>query len=155
MTHNFELYHGAVIRDLIVAANRPITIEARDGAGRVNSFLVNNEVALYLKHSSKRLPPWQFTFDDKTIDEMMNLSRQGRLLWLVLVCGQDGIMSLSLADFLNVNPPETETTSFVRVDRDRGTMYRLTGTGGKLSSKRPRGILPVINDIFDFLGGLK
>lgn len=148
MTHEFELYHGAVIRDLIVEAARPLQINACDDAGRVNSFVVNDQVALQIKHSSKRLPPWQFTFNNENLDELERLAGSVRSLWLVLVCGQDGFLSLSASDFRQINPIDAQTTSFVRVDRDRGTMYRLTGTGGKLSAKRPRGLSPVISDIF-------
>ena len=147
MTHEFEFYHGAVLRDLVVASPDGLSITACDDTGRVNSFLVNGEIALHLKHSSKRLPPWQFTFNAENVDELNRLAKKCRSLWLVLVCGHDGFMSLSLPDFYKVNPPTSETTRFIRVDRDRGTMYRLTGTGGKLSSKRPRGLSPVIADI--------
>lgn len=147
MTHEFELYHGAVLRDLVVASPDGLFITACDDAGRVNSFLVNDQIALHLKHSSKRLPPWQFTFNTENVNELNRLAQKSRALWLVLVCGHDGFMSLSLPDFYKINPPNSETTMFIRVDRDRGTMYRLTGTGGKLSSKRPRGLSPIIADI--------
>ena len=147
MTHEFEFYHGAVLRELIISSSHALKILACDDVGRVNSFLLNDNVAIHLQHSSKRLPPWLFTFNRENVEELDRLVQKSRKIWLVLVCGQDGFMSLSLSDFYKVNPPDSETTMFIRVDRERGSMYRLTGTGGKFSSKIPRGVLPVVADL--------
>jgi len=149
MTHDFELYHGAALRDLIITAGRPLEIKSCDDAGRINSYVINNKTSIYIKHSAKRLPPWQFTFNAENVEEISRLRANFDSLWLVLVCGCDGSLALSTKDFDLINPTDFETTSFVRVDRDRGTMYRLTGTGGKLPRKRPRGMSMVVSEIFN------
>lgn len=144
----FEQYHGAVLRELVVSSPGPVTIEANDSWGRVNSFSLNASIGLYIKHSAKRLPPWQFTFNDDNVEELDSLGNETERVWLALVCGQDGIVALSLDAFRSINPRGCETTCFVRVDRDRRTKYRVNGTRGMLANKAPRGLNAVIADLF-------
>lgn len=147
MVGEFEHYHGAAVRDLIVGAGRPIRIEASDDLGRVNTFVVNDEVGIYIKHSSKRLPPWQFVYSGENAEEVGRLADRCRKVWLLHICGRDGIVAINLDEFYMINPPDAATTSFVRVDRDRNTRYRVNGTGGRLARPKPRGL----NPIFDYL----
>lgn len=147
MISDFERYHGAALRDLIVCAGGPLEIAVCDDAGRVNSYLVDKTIALHIKHSSKRIPPWSFTFTDENIEELGRLCQPAKSLWLALVCGQDGVLAISFEEFRMINPAGAEATSFVRVDRDRRTMYRVFGTNGRLPAAKPRGIFPVIADL--------
>ncbi len=147
MISDFERYHGAALRDLIVCAQRPLEIVVCDDMGRVNSYLIDKRVAVHIKHSSKRIPPWSFTFTEENLDEISRLARPGISLWLVLVCGQDGILPISLDEFRTINPAWAKATSFVRVDRDKRTMYRVFGTNGKLPAAKARGVMPVIADL--------
>lgn len=148
MIHAFEQYHGVVLRELIVAAPGSLSVQANDDMGRVNSYCLNGRVALHIKHSAKRLPPWQFTFNDENMEEIGRLEARGLSLWLALVCGHDGIVALSGSELRQINPTDCGTTCFVRVDRDRRTMYRVFGTAGRLACAKPRGILPIIGEAF-------
>lgn len=147
MIGEFELYHGVALRDLIVGAKHPIKIESHDDQGRVNSYRVNDAFGIHIKHSTKRLPPWQFTYPFENICEIEKLSAGCESVWLIHVCGQDGMVALSFAEFLSINPADIETTKFVRVDRDRNKMYRVNGTGSKLSHAKRRGLHSVFEDI--------
>ncbi len=149
MIGEFERYHGAAIRELIVGANRPLKIETYDDMGRVNTYRINDAIGVHIKHSSKRLPPWQFTYLNDNLSEIERLDRKCSSVWLIHVCGEDGAVALSLAEFFSINPRDVGTTSFVRVDRDRNTMYRVNGTGGKLARPKRRGL----HYIFDELQG--
>ena len=149
MIGEFERYHGAAIRELIVGAKRSIKIETCDDVGRVNTYKIDDAMGIHIKHSSKRLPPWQFTYLDDTLVEIERLAKHCESVWLIHVCGQDGAVALSLNEFWSMNPRDIKTTSFVRVDRDRNTMYRVNGTGGKLSRSKRRGL----QYLFDELGG--
>jgi hypothetical protein len=151
MIGEFERYHGAAIRELIVGANRPLKIETYDDMGRVNTYRIDDTVGIHIKHSSKRLPPWQFTYLNENLLEIERLGERCNSVWLIHVCGQDGAVALSLSEFRSVNPRDAETTNFVRVDRDRNTMYRVNGTGGKLAHPKRRGL----HYIFDELQGPK
>lgn len=148
MIPEYERYHGVVLRELIVSAPGPVLVETRDRAGRVSSFGLNGRVNLHIKHCSKRLPPWQFTFLGGHLVEIERLERSCGSLWLALVCGIDGIVSLSSREFREITETCEDTTRFIRVDRDRGTMYRVFGNAGRLSSAKARGVLSVITDAF-------
>ena len=76
MIGEFEQYHGAALRDLIVGAKQPLRVEADDDHGRVNSFIVNGGVGIHIKHSSKRLPPWQFVYSDENLSETVRLAQR-------------------------------------------------------------------------------
>ena len=149
MIHSFEQYHGVALREIIVCAPGPLHIAPNDDMGRVNSYCLNKRVAVHIKHSAKRLPPWQFTFNDETVEEIERLEAQDLILWLVLVCGHDGLVALSAPEFRQINPAERGTTCFVRVDRDRRTMYRVFGTAGRLASAKARGVMPIFADAFE------
>jgi hypothetical protein len=147
MISDFERYHGAALRDLIVSAGSPLTIRVWDDVGRVNSYMIDDHVAVHIKHSSKRIPPWSFTFTEDNVDELERLCRSCAALWLLLVCGQDGVLAISLDEFRAINPIWAKATSFIRVDRDKRTMYRVFGTNGKLPAAKARGVSPVIADL--------
>ena len=149
MIGEFERYHGAAIRELIVGSGRPMRIESYDDAGRVNTYRINDAIGVHIKHSTKRLPPWQFTYLEDNLAEIGRLAQTCRSVWLIHVCGQDGVVALSHTEFCSINPPDAETTSFVRVDRDRNTMYRVNGTGGKLARPKRRGLHCVFDELQD------
>lgn len=140
MIGEFEKYHGVAIREIIVGARAPIRLEASDDGGRVNTYILNEVLGIHLKHSSKRLPPWQFTYPDENVADIERLANRCRDVWLIHVCGSDGLLALSLNEFWTINPQITETTRFVRVDCDRNTMYRVNGTGNKLTRPKRRGL---------------
>jgi hypothetical protein len=147
MIGEFERYHGAAIRELIVSSGYPLKIEACDDIGRINMYRINDSIGIHIKHSSKRLPPWQFTYLKDNLAEIRQLIECCRNVWLVHVCGQDGIMAMSYEEFCLINPQDAESTSFIRVDRDRNTMYRVNGTGGKLARAKRRGLDYVLDEL--------
>jgi hypothetical protein len=147
MIREFEQYHGVVLRDIVVRASGPITISARDEVGRINSFSLNGEVGLHIKHCSNRLAPWAYTFTSENFAEIEWLAAQVRSLWIALVCGWNGVVSLSLDEFLALTNSDDGRTRFIRIDRDRRTMYRVFGNAGKLKSAKPRGVAAILADV--------
>ena len=73
MTDEYEFYHGAVLRALIVESGLPIEIAVDDQLGRIDSFKINRSVAVHIKHSEKRMSPWQFTFSRDNVEELIGL----------------------------------------------------------------------------------
>jgi hypothetical protein len=146
MTAEYERYHGIVLRELIVKAPSPLLIEARDDFGRVNSFCLNGQTGLHIKHSAKRLAPWQFTFNDDARAEIEGLIDTHASFWLALVCGLDGVLVLTADEFRVLTLVDGEATRFIRVDRDRNTMYRVFGNAGKLQAAKPRGVAAAVSD---------
>ena len=147
MISDVERYHGAALRDLIICSQGSLEISVCDDAGRINSYLVNRRLGVHIKHSTSRTAPWSFTFTEDNLDEIGRLSRQAEAVWLLLVCGRDGILALALEEFQAINPSWAKATKFVRVDRDKRTMYRVYGTNGQLGAAKPRGTLPIIADL--------
>lgn len=147
MIGEFERYHGAAIREILVGANKPIQFRVIDEVGRINSFLIDEKLGIHIKHSAKRLPPWQFTYLDDNFQEIQRIANVSKKVWLIHVCGQDGIVALDIDEYLSINPAGSITTHFVRVDRDRNTMYRINGTAGKLARLKPRGLQRLLDDL--------
>jgi hypothetical protein len=148
MIGEFEKYHGVALRALIVTSEFPMRIAKAEREGRISSYLVNDHVAILIKHSSKRLPPWQFTFTPDQLAELEKLRGKQKNVWLALVCGLDGLVSLSGREFARIAGPDDLITPFVRVDRDRGTMYRVFGNAGKLAGAKPNGVTEIVQDAF-------
>lgn len=148
MIKEFERYHGAVIRQIVVDAGASgVLIRAEDCHGRLNSFVLNDRIGLFIKHSSKRLPPWQFTFGDENTLELEVLRSQTSTLWVVLVCGGDGFVAINHREFLSMNSQDSIATAFVRIDRDRRSMYRLNGSTGLLPRPKPRGFRRILEQL--------
>jgi hypothetical protein len=145
---DFEKYHGTALRAIVVAAASPVTIGRWDEAGRVSSYSLNGRVAILIKHSSKRLPPWQFTFMADQLAELEQLRAEAETVWLVLVCGSDGIVALADREFSEVVGPLTSATPFIRIDRGRRTMYHVFGNAGRLSAAKSNGVGQIVRSIF-------
>lgn len=146
MIPEFESYHGIVLRDLVVCCGE-LSLKCGDTQGRVNTFVLNDQIGLVIKHSTARLPPWLFTYDDNQVEEIEQLRRGCSGFWFAHVCGHDGVMSLSYEEFRSINPTWASTTAFVRVDKGRRTQYRVFGTNGELASKRGRGVGGIVSAI--------
>lgn len=150
MIHEFEKYHGVALRQLLVEAGSPgLSVRVQDSHGRVNSFVIDDRIGLHIKHSAKRLSPWQFTFLEENCAELIELFECVPEAWIALVCGPDGVVCLTYQEFLMVNPAGCETTAFIRVDREKRSMYRVRGTDGVLAAAKPRGFARVLSRLQD------
>jgi hypothetical protein len=146
MIKEFERYHGVVLREIVVSAEASTTLRAFDDYGRVNSFIVGDEWGLHIKHSSKRLPPWQFTFHDDHIEEISGLEKQCPAgVWIALACGDDGVVLITPDELRGMNEWDEQRTWFVRVTRDRHTMYHLNGSAADLPFAKPRGVTALVS----------
>jgi hypothetical protein len=109
-----------------------------DSRGRLNSYILDNRVGMHIKHSSSRMPPWQFGFTNDGLREIENLKAEAGEVWLAFVCGEDGVVYLSEADFRRLNSTN-DTAAYVRIDRDKRAMYRVNGSSGRLGKAVRRG----------------
>jgi hypothetical protein len=115
--------------------------------GRVDSFSINSETAIHIKHSIKRMSPWQFTFSRENVEELIALDSKYRNLFICLVCGDDGLLAITPDDFLEISGPAKSETYWIRVDRPRNKMYEVSGNVGTLSLKKPKGLSAVVDAI--------
>lgn len=136
----FKLYHGAALHYIIDSGER-VTINNYKG-GSNSSYVLNDSIGLYIKYSNKRLSPWQFSFAKEHQDEILEMKDSYQEVFILLVCGRDGIVCLSFKELkvlLDDNHKEIETIS---VRRPQGKMYKVVGTDGKLNYKISRSDFP-------------
>ena len=98
MVREFEFYHGAAIARLI-NSRRNISIERYPAGSNNASYVINNQIGLYLKHSTSRLSPWVFTFKEGHQKEIQEMQRELGTVFVVLICGSDGMVCLDYAEF--------------------------------------------------------
>jgi hypothetical protein len=153
MIADFEKYHGVALRSIVVANKGSVLIRKCEETGRVNSYVINEKVAILIKHSSKRLPPWQFTFTEDQLDELRDLQVEAEALWLVLVCGSDGIVALAEYEFEEIVGPLGFSTPFVRIDRGRRTMYHVHGNAGRLGAAKANGVAEIVRSASVLMSG--
>src|SRR5260370_34110300 len=85
MIDRIDYYHGAAIVRLIEDSRCRGISKSECG------YVVNDDILLYLKYSTKGHSPWHFTI---TADDMSRLARAGGTLKkcvIGLVCGGDGV----------------------------------------------------------------
>jgi len=143
----YEKFHGVVLRDIIVQSRHAILFQPLPTLGRPVFFKINNQVGLLIKHCAKRLPPWKFTFDESVSHEMAKLADQVQVFWIALVCGENGIVTISLSEFTSIALPTTQKNRVLRLDRERRTQYRIYGSGGGLCVVRSAGIDRLLGEI--------
>jgi len=143
-TPEFEFYHGMVLRRLLVDSQRPLTIVPFDFSGRVDSFKINECVVVYMKHSTARLPPWPFTFNNDALREIIELRRRVEHVFIVLICGDEGMVALSLQDFISISETRPGGAVPIRVTRNRNEMFAVSGNLGELERRKSSGLGPVL-----------
>ena len=144
MIAEYERFHGAAIREIIVCVRGAVSIAALEASGRVAAYVLDGRVGVLVKHSSKRLPPWRFTFTKGSIADLLMLEHHSAGVWLVLVCGADGFLALDRSELTALTGDGSLGTPYVRVDRDRRTSYRVSGNAGPLGSSRSRGVAALV-----------
>ncbi|MCY4420216.1 MAG: hypothetical protein OXC42_03045 [Gammaproteobacteria bacterium] len=136
---DYEQYHGLVVRELAVELPDGIHIKAHDIHGIVNCFIVNEVIGLFIKHSSKRLSPWVFSFTKDNLTEIQLLSEDTEKTYICLVCGYDGFLTLSLNEFNQIASRKKGDTSLnLHVKRRKRQMY-IVGGREKLERSKSRG----------------
>src|SRR5262249_1798989 len=129
MIAEFDRYHGVVLRQILVAKGDTTSLGVVNLSGRVDAFSVDR-AAFQIKHSAKRLSPWQFTYIEENLAELTELRRRFNPVWAFLVCGDDGVVGLSLEELHSIVRIGQGGAGWVRVSRSRNSMYRVSGTCG-------------------------
>lgn len=139
MISESERYQGTALRQIIVSAGRPISIGTAEASGRIDSFSIER-TGFQIKYSTKRLSPWNFSFTADQLLEIASLARTFESVWMVLVCGIDGIVSLRTKEFLSITEPRPGGVCSIRVYRNKNAMYRICGNARELSTAKARGV---------------
>ena len=134
MIKNFEFYHGTVFTKLIHHSEKPISI-SRFMTSSNASYILNGSTGVYIKHSHKRLTPWHFTLSKTHQDEIFQMRGQLQEVFLLLVCGEDGIVALSYDELKEVLDEIYKPTEWISVARNKRKEYTVKGSDGVLSYK--------------------
>ena len=140
MLDEYEYYQGAVLRKLVVEGDYSTSIRPFVREGRITAFVVNGRVGVYIKHSSKRMSPWRFTFTIEQASDLLDLEQKYPDSFAVFVCGSDGIVTLSFHDLHNIVSFQESENAWVSLARPPRAQYELAGNKGELGNKVSRGI---------------
>jgi hypothetical protein len=122
-----EFYEGAALHRLAcVGGIESIQYEAP-------FFVVNNNLLLYLKYSTKGRSPWAFTFTTEEQVILQGRAAQSRVV-IGLICGADGVVALTHEGYVSV---ATSRRGAVHIAcyRRHGQHYEVSGPAGTLARK--------------------
>ena len=105
------------------------------------AYLVNQTTVLYIKYSSRRLSPWNFSFNKAHHVDVLALHKQYGSVALALVCGADGVVAIDFDEFQNLLGIPSDNGAWIRCSRMRREMYAVKGSAGELDSKIGEGHL--------------
>jgi hypothetical protein len=134
MINEFKSYHGSVFAELIEETTIPIKL-FRPDLGNNSFYILNDHVALYVKHSTKRLTPWRFTFHTNHVEDMKTLFSKHEHVFLVLVCGRDCIAVVERSEIERVLPIDSPSLAWVSVQTSHNTSLTVEGSNGSLKRK--------------------
>jgi hypothetical protein len=138
MFDDYELYQGVVLRQLVVGATSTIQVSPFRREGRINAFVVNEKVGVFVKHSSKRMSPWRFTFHVEHENDLSELEA-AYPAYVAFVCGEDGIVTIDTATLHELVSFDDTEQAWVRIDRKPRSLYGLAGNRSEFRYKIPRG----------------
>ena len=141
MLDEYEKYQGVVLRQLVIESGfSSISFRPFFRQGRISAFVVNGRVGVYIKHSSKRMSPWRFSFNIEQAADLLDLEQKLPDSFIVFVCGEDGLVTLSMADLHDIVDFQESDNAWVSISRPPRTQYELAGNKGELGNKVVRGI---------------
>ena len=122
--YNYTFFHGsALVRLVQDRRTKGITLYSGN-----NSYLVNNIACIYLKHCTKRLTPWSFTFQPEHIREIAEIRKNIGNTYIVLICSDDGICCLNYYELSQlVFIGDFNKSKHIRVSRSPREKYEVDG----------------------------
>lgn len=145
MLDEYEFYQGVVLRQLVVIADSSITIRPFLREGRINAFVLNGRIGVYIKHSSKRMTPWRFTFNIDQAADLLDLEQRYPITFVVFVCETDGLVALDIAAVHEIVSFEQSDNAWLRIERPPRAQYDVGGNKANLGRKVPRGVQAILD----------
>src|SRR5215813_3713579 len=145
MLDEYEFHQGAVLRQLVVSSNLSLSFRPFLRDGRIAAFVMNGRVGIYVKHSSKRMSPWRFTFTIEQAADLLDLEAKYLDSFLVFVCETDGLVALPFAELHSLVDFSQSDNAWVSISRPPRAQYHLAGNRGELNRKVSRGIGTILD----------
>jgi hypothetical protein len=134
MIKEFEFFHGVVLSRLVHASPNQIEIKSYPTSSN-SSYVLNNKIGLFVKYSTRRMSPWSFSFKKAHQEEILLMSKSMELVFILLVCNDDGIVCLNYDEFKLVLDEHFDESESIRIRRMHREKYSVVGTDGKLRVK--------------------
>lgn len=135
MISEYKLYHGAVLADIVDRAEHPVAFQELSESGRLLNYIINGCVGMQVKFATQRLRPWPFSFTTQQISSLIELKAKCERTFIVLVCHKDGIISADIEDVLPSLLAAGENGAWLKANRKKHEMYRLSGPLGELPKR--------------------
>jgi hypothetical protein len=134
MIREFEFFHGLVFARILHATQRPLSIRPFESESN-SSYVLNEQIGVYIKYSSKRMTPWRFTFLKSHQTEIDVLKSSLQSVFLLLVCNDDGVVCLRYLELKQILDSQHEPIEWISATRHRHEMYAVKGSNGALDFK--------------------
>src|SRR5690242_19280481 len=128
----FEFYHGAVFAKLIHHSDQVLNLSLFP-TGSNAAYVLNGTIGLYFKYSTKRMKPWTFTLQKEHLKEILEMSSKLERVYVILISGADGAVTLTLAETLQIVPSGQKESAWISVSRTPRSEYSVKGSLGALS----------------------
>ncbi|MEW6330343.1 MAG: hypothetical protein AB1560_02680 [Pseudomonadota bacterium] len=146
MIKEFERYHGVVFARILHSSKCMVSLQPYPTPGN-SSYVVNGNIGIYIKYSGKRMSPWRFSFTREHQEEIKQMRDQLGKVFVVFVCGTDGVVSLSYNELKSVLDDTHGDVEWVSISRSARKMYLIKGSDGKLPFKAGKRDFP--QSLFD------
>ena len=134
MINEFKSYHGSAFAELIDESLVPIKL-FRPNLLNNSYYILDENIGFYVKHSTKRMTPWRFTFLTDHVLELEKIMERHEFCFLVLICGRDSIAVIEKAEILKLLPFASPALSWVSVQTSHNTSLTIEGSSGSLKRK--------------------
>lgn len=134
MINEFEFFHGVVFARLLHGTQQTISVRTFQSVSNA-SYVVNNDVGIYIKYSTKRMTPWRFTFHKIHQEEFDALNSRFPRVFLLLVCNDDGVVCLSYPEVKKILDNQHDPIEWISATRRKREMYSIRGSDGQLDCK--------------------
>ena len=89
------------------------------------------------------MSPWRFTFTIDQAADLLDLETKLTQSFSVFVCGDDGLVTLNMADLHEIVSFQESEHAWVRIDRKPRSQYSISGNRAELPYKVPTGTSPI------------
>lgn len=88
-----------------------------------SSYVINNNIWLFIKTATARNSPWSFTFMKEHQNEIKELKDNLENVFLILVCNEDGIVALNFDELKKLLDYDHLDIEWIRVKRKKWEKY--------------------------------
>jgi len=130
--NTLNFFHGAVLLKI----TNDNSVNFKKYQQNNSSYIINNNIGIYIKYSQKRIFPWVFSFSEVHIDEIKKFQNSINNIHIVLVCNDNGVCCLNFKEFCTVISIENKCfPKWIKSSRSKGEKYSVSGSDGKLKHK--------------------